>query len=140
MELAPAFPGGTAGTSRRLFLAGKAAQGVDGAAAGNDACRSGDAYGLRRRITLSALAPECPGDIDRYGERHVGIDPAVRHSNTHGELEQNAEIADGIKRWRRKYGDGKYGDTRYLFTVNFVPLLQWVCYRGITPLVGRWSR
>jgi hypothetical protein len=104
MELAPAFPGGTAGTSRRLFLAGKAAQGVDGAAAGNDACRSGDAYGLRRRITFSALAPECPGDIDRYGERHVGIDQAVRHSNTHGELGKNPEITDGIERWRRKSG------------------------------------
>ena len=86
MELAPAFPGGTSGTSRRLSLAGKAAQGVDGAAAGNDVCRSGNAYGLRRRIVHSAVGPECPGDIDRYGERHVGLDPAVRHSNTHGEL------------------------------------------------------
>lgn len=89
MELAPAFPGGAASASRRLSLAGKAAQGVDGAAAGNDVCRSGDAYGLRRRIILSAIGSECPGDIDRYGKRHVGIDPAVRHSNTHGELEQN---------------------------------------------------
>jgi len=104
MERAPAFPGGTAGTSRRLSLAGKAAQGVDGAAAGNDVCRSGDAYGLRRRITLSAIGPECPGDIDRYGERHVGIDPAVRHSDTDGELEQNPEITGGIERWRRKSG------------------------------------
>jgi hypothetical protein len=99
MELAPAFPGGIAITGRRLSLAGKAAQGVDGAAAGNDVCRSGDAYGLRRRITLSAIGPECPGDIDRYGGRHVGIDPAVRHSNTDGELEQNPEITDGIERW-----------------------------------------
>ena len=104
MELAPAFPGGAASASHRLSLAGKAAQGVDGAAAGNDVCRSGDAYGLRRRIILSAIGPECPGDIDRYGKRHVGIDPAVRHSNTHGELEQNPEITDGIERWRRKSG------------------------------------
>jgi hypothetical protein len=86
MELAPAFPGGTAGTGRRLSLAGKAAQGVDGAAADNDVCRSGDAYGLRRRIPLSAIGPECPDDIDRYGERHVGIDPALRHSNTDGDV------------------------------------------------------
>jgi hypothetical protein len=108
MELAPAFPRGTASTSRRLSLAGKAAQGVDGAAAGNDVCRSGNAYGLRRRISLSAIVPECPGHIDRDGKRHVGIDPAVRHSDTDGELEQNAEITDGIERWIRKYGDGTY--------------------------------
>jgi hypothetical protein len=65
---------------------------VDGTAAGNDVCRSGDAYGLRRRITLSAIGPECPDNIDRYGERHVGIDPAVRHSNTDGELEQTQKL------------------------------------------------
>ena len=106
MELASAFPSGTASTSRRLSLAGKAAQGVDGAAAGNDVCRSGDAYGLRRRITFSAIGPECPGDIDCYGERHVGFDPAVRHSNTDGELEQNPEITDAIERWGGKYSDG----------------------------------
>ena len=103
MELASAFPSGTASTSRRLSLAGKAPQALDGAA-GNDVCRSGDAYGLRRRILLSAIGPECPGDIDRYGERHVGIDPAVRHSDSDGELEQNSEITDGIERWGWKYG------------------------------------
>jgi hypothetical protein len=109
MELAHAFPGGIASTGRRLSLAGKAAEGVDGAAAGNDVCGSGDAYGLRRRITFSAIGPECPGDIDRYGERHVGIDPAVRHSNIDGELEQNREIADGVERWRRKSGRRQMG-------------------------------
>ena len=57
---------------------------------------------MRRRILLSAIGPECPDDIDRYGERHVGIDPAGRHSNSDGELEQNPEITDGIERWRRK--------------------------------------
>jgi hypothetical protein len=88
MELAPAFPGGTAGTRLRLSLVGKAAQGVDGIAAGNDVCRGGDAYGLRR-ILPSAIGPECPGHIDGYGERHGGIDPAVRHSNSDGELEQS---------------------------------------------------
>jgi hypothetical protein len=101
VELAPDFPSGAAGTRLRLSLARKAAQGVDGAAAGNDLCRSGDAYGLRRRIVLSAIDPECPGDLDRYGERHVGIDPAVRYCNTDGELEQKSEIRGEIDRWRR---------------------------------------
>jgi hypothetical protein len=68
---------------------------VDGNAAGNDVCRGGDAYGLRR-IVLSAIGPEYSGHIDGYGERHGGIDPAVRHSNSDGELAQSPEITEGV--------------------------------------------
>lgn len=87
MELAFSFPCGTANTGRRPSLAGKASQALDGGAAGNGVCRIRDAHSLWRRIILHATGLESPGDIDRYSERHVWIDPAGRHRNADGKLE-----------------------------------------------------
>ena len=90
------LPGCIAGPRCRFSLARKAAQGVVGFAAGSVICGSGNAYGLRRRIVHSTADSECAGDVHRYRERHFGLYPAVRHSDTHGELETHEGKAGDI--------------------------------------------